>query len=279
MLALKLPWSRFGLLLLLGMIFCPKAADAHDYWLAADGSTDLMPGQDAVIRLWVGDDVTQPEEELYRQAKMWRFVHVAREGTTDLRKSAVDGAAPIVTLPELSPGGHLVAMDRSYSNITLPGWKFKTYLFVEGFAAASEARSAAGKSWAEGKERYSRYLKTFFAVGEARASDSASKSVFGRVLGQRYELVPKTDPSRLKPGQSLTMQVLLERSPAAGVRVVAKSTKGEEIEGETDSHGLVQLTLPVAGDWVIRSVHMRPCSDCKRADWESLWAAYSFRME
>ena len=255
-------------LVLLGFSIA-SPAQAHDYWLRLDSSTAIRPGTDAEIRMWVGDKLSRAEEDEYSARKAKEFVHVSAAGTSDLKGLAKEGMSPVIVLPELSDGGHLVAMTRSYSHITLPGWKFSSYLSTEDFDDVLAARKEAGATWSSGRERYSRYLKMLLQVGSVR------DPTFGTVLGQKYEIVLLNDPMTLQPGESVAVQVLFGGKPAANVRVAARSVQHTGSEGRTDGDGRVSLPLSGRGEWLIRSVHMQPCG-CKKADWESFWASYHF---
>jgi len=244
-------------------------AGAHDYWLSLDSSAAIRAGTDAEIRMWVGDKITRAEEDDYSSKKAKQFLHVSAAGTTDLTKTVKNGAMPVTVLPELPEGGHLVAMIRAYSHITLPGWKFVTYLKHEEFDGVLAARKAAGESWSAGRERYSRYMKTLVQVGPKK------DETFGAVLGQKYEIVPLEDPMAVPAGGTLGIQVLFEGKPAVDVRVVARSVEFGNVESRTDASGQTRLTLAGRGEWLIRSVFMEACG-CEKADWESFWASYHF---
>lgn len=245
-------------------------AEAHDYWMQADITTAVQVGADLDVRMWLGDKLSRGEEEEHRPKKVRSFVHVTAAGTVNLKGRTRKGATPVMALQNLSAGGHMVALTRSSSHITLPGWKFSTYLLTEEFEDVVSARKASGATWSAGKERYTRYLKTLIQVGKA------TDSVFGTVLGQKYEIILLADPMSLSAGQSLPVRVEFDGQPASGVRVVARSIEHQDSEGRTDSSGVVKLPLSGRGEWLVRSVQMRPCSGCEKADWESFWASYHF---
>jgi uncharacterized GH25 family protein len=244
-------------------------AGAHDYWLSLDSSEAVRAGGSAKIRMWVGDKLTRAEEDDYSSERGRQFLHVSAGETIDLRGTVKNGAIPVTTLSELPEGGHLVAMIRAYSLITLPAWKFRRYLKHEDFDEVSAARKAAGQSWSEGRERYSRYMKTLVQVGTKK------DETFGAVLGQKYELVPLEDPMAVPAGGTLGVRVLFEGKPAADVRVVAMSAEFGSVEARTDASGQARLPLAGRGEWLIRSVYMEACG-CEQAEWESFWASYHF---
>lgn len=75
----------------------------------------------------------------------------------------------------------------------------------------------------------------------------ASTAAFAKPLGLALEIVPLTDPVTLKPGDRLTVQVLLQGKPLAGVDVVEDiyidhDTKPKKVK--TDRDGKAVLTVP-----------------------------------
>ncbi|MCP4870483.1 MAG: DUF4198 domain-containing protein [Proteobacteria bacterium] len=250
--------------LLLVLLLLPAAALAHDYWLegTADGAI--------TVRMWVGDSFHKGEEKAYSKRKAGSLVRVSAAGTVDLKPSVDNGVTPVVTFTPEGDGGHLVATTRTASKVSLPGWKFSTYLSHEKFDHVSAARKAAGTSWDEGRERYTRYLKTLVQVG------TKGDEVYGTVLDHRFEIVPLNDPSFVSAGDPLVIRVLFEGKPQPGVRAVARSKSKEEVEAITDANGVARLVLPSADIWNARAVYIRACTGCDDADWESFWASYQF---
>ncbi|MEE2828746.1 MAG: DUF4198 domain-containing protein [Myxococcota bacterium] len=263
--------ASFAFLLVLGSA---ASASAHDFWMEADGVSPAEPGSGLDIRLWVGDSFKKREESPYSTKRALAFQHVSRVGKENLLPRATHGKTPVVSLSDLAVGGHLVAMTRNTTHITMPGWKFTTYLMSEKFETVAAARKAAGTRWSEGRERYTRYLKTLVQVGAAAVG--AGDEVYGTVLGQRYELIPLNDPMSVEPGEALVLRLLFEGKPLEGLRVLARSPEHGEVEARTDANGVVRLVLPERGRWLLRSVHMRACTGCSKADWESFWASYYF---
>ena len=95
------------------------------------------------------------------------------------------------------------------------------------------------------------YCKALIVVGDAARDDPIRWSE----LGQRLEIVPQSDPVVLrKSGGMLQVQVLFEREPLAGVRVVAlpqaAPIEGRK-KGRSDEIGLVSFRLDRPGRWMI----------------------------
>ena len=104
------------------------------------------------------------------------------------------------------------------------------------------------------------FCKALVVVGAAKAEDPVRYSEFG----QRLEIVPQSDPAQLlRHGGSLEVQVLFEREPLAGARVVAipQGAPREGLEAAiTDEIGLATLKLGRPGWWMVRVRH-RPRSE------------------
>ena len=109
-----------------------------------------------------------------------------------------------------SPGSYLIAMERNQSYIKLDAQKFTDYLKEEGLKDIIEQRMKSGESQTEGRERYSRYLKSLVQVGDRR------DDTYKRELGFRLEIIPINNPYLLKLGDSLVVRVLFEGKPLAG---------------------------------------------------------------
>jgi uncharacterized GH25 family protein len=99
-----------------------------------------------------------------------------------------------------------------------------------------------------------RYCKAIAVVGDAPAGDPLRYSEFGH----RLEVVPQSDPVTLRSGAGLEVQVLFEREPLAGARVVAlpEAAPSDGLEAAiTDEIGLAKLNLARAGRWMVRVRH------------------------
>jgi len=96
------------------------------------------------------------------------------------------------------------------------------------------------------------YCKSVQVVGDAKPGHPLRYSE----LGQRLEIVPQTDPVLLaRNGGRLEIQVLYEREPLAGIRVLAmpKQDPAEnQIVKITDEIGVTSFDLTTGGPWLIQ---------------------------
>ena len=258
---------------LAGLLFAWNAW-AHDYWLLPD-RLRVTPGARVALSLWVGDDLVPEEARGWQRERTTRFVHVSSSASEDLLARPVEGASPLLDVALGAPGGHLFVMERNASRIELPADRFEHYLRDEGLDGIIAARRALGESSRAGRERYTRYLKAYVQAGAAR------DAVSSRTMGQAFELVPRDDLSRLRPGRPIRVSVRFRGAALAGVTVEALSRVGDDIghaRAVSDARGVVTFTLDREGTWLLRATHMTRCEACADADWESWWTSYAFGL-
>ena len=204
----------------------------------------------------------------------------------DAQALSKSNATPITRLRESAkevvgeaafPGpGDILLTARTIPNfIQLEPEKFEAYLKDEGLDHVVKWRREHGETKAPGKERYSKYVKSLLLAGP-------SSEYFNHVVGFTIEIVPQANPSLLKAGGSLPVQVLFRGKPIAGIAVetaVAPSSGGKTIVsvvGNTDRNGRIVLPLVQTGLWRIHTLLMERCAEPAAADWESFWATLTF---
>ena len=258
-----------GLLLLV----LATPARGHDYWLAPETYRPRV-GQDVPVRLFIGDHFVSGIERQLRKKMTVRFRLIDSAGTTrDLLKIGTDRQKPVTRFALPAKGTWLLAMQRDWAVIELEAEKFHKYLEHEGLQRIIDARRKAGEADKPARERYRRYLKSLLVAG------NQSTSTWKRKLGHRLEILPLSDPSLVKPGETLSVRVLFDARPLAAAQVTAfgrRAKKVTERSSRTDATGTARLKLDHPGEWVVRLVHMRRCPDRKAADWESFWGAVTF---
>ena len=202
-----------------------------------------------------------------------RFSLFWGEEKLDLVASGQDGKPPVAKITPKAAGGHLIAMNRRPSVIKLEADKFTAYLKEEGLDAIVSRREALGETKREGRERYTRYLKSLIQVGDQH------DETYRRVVGHRLEIIPLVDPSSRKPGESLSVRVMFEDKPLVGAKVFALTRVDKTLHSQsstTNSDGQATFRLDRSGNWLIRLVHMQRAPDGGDVEWESFWGAYMF---
>lgn len=241
-------------------------AFAHDLYLMP-AQTRVPVGEPAVIAAHVGDSFPASESPLdptrivnASAFTSFRIFGMATWGTT----------APITT-----PGSHVIGIGTKPRLLELEAAKWEAYLKDEGLDSILAWRKQNGQSAKQGREMYSKFAKTLIVVG-GQASDG-----YKAVAGFPIEFVLEADPATLKPGATLPVQVLWKGKPAPGLQVelAAAPTKGgTKIAGRTDAEGRLQVKLGQAGRYRVHTVAMERSTNPAEADWESVWASFTFEL-
>ena len=141
------------------------SAAAHEYWLEADNFF-LNVGQATPLHLLVGEALKKEEERVYQGGKTVSFQLFSPIGKFDMRSMADEDVSPILKFSSDRSGTYLFTMERNWSYITLEADKFEAYLRDEGMDYIIAERQRLGESKKEGRERYSRFIKTAIQVGD-----------------------------------------------------------------------------------------------------------------
>lgn len=252
------------------------SASAHEYWFEPD-SFFLKPGQFTALHLYVGEALKKDEERVYQAAKTTSFQMFSAAGTFDMRTMADDGKSPILNFSADKPGTYLLSMERNWSDIKLDAKEFEDYLREDGMEYIVAERARLGETKKEGRERYSRFVKTLIQVGDSQTG-AAKKRV-----GTKLEIVPVENPYSKKYGDSLKLQIFFDGFPLADNAVFAENRDGDKYSTQklrTDRDGKFTVKLDHHGVWFIRLVYMQRCErNCGEADWESFWGSLSFGVK
>jgi len=88
-----------------------------------------------------------------------------------------------------------------------------------------------------------------------------------------------TDPTLLRAGQLLTLQLLANGKPVPSATATARSSGGgHPVLGLTDATGHVTLPIDRESAWLVRTVHMITGAQASvpDVDWDSYWATLAF---
>jgi uncharacterized GH25 family protein len=262
---------RISTLLLVALLV--ESAAAHDYWLAPQTYRPAV-GKPVPVRLLVGDKFDAEIERTLKKSNTVRFQLLDSKGrSVDLLKTSEEGQKPLIQLSLPQPGAYLLTLQRDWARIEMEAEKFHQYLEHEGLTQVIQLRKDSGEADKPASERYRRYLKSLLLA------DGVGGDTWKQQLGHRLEIVPLADPSAVKPGARLPVQVLFESKPLADVQVAAMGRRGKKVtinHARTDKEGRVELKIDHAGEWIVRLVYLRRCSEPEEADWESFWAAMTF---
>jgi uncharacterized GH25 family protein len=232
---------------------------AHDFWIEPTSFTPAA-GELVKLKLLVGERLegeTVPRNERLIE----RFVAI--RGGVEAPVLGLDASDPAGLLRPQTAGGIVIAYRSSRSAIELPAEKFASYLDLEGLPKVKP-----------GREVYSRCAKSLLAVG------GRGDPAFTQPVGLTLELIPEADPYTLNPGAGFTVRVLYRQKPLARALVMALDATAANAPQRvrSDEKGRATFTLPRAGAWLIKVVHMIPAPKDAGADWESFWASLTFSL-
>jgi uncharacterized GH25 family protein len=182
---------------------------------------------------------------------------------------------PLITIDQ--NGTHQIGWHSDVNYISIEPAIFDEYIALEGYKTAIDARK--NKPTTRGRERYSRFLKTYVQVGADKTED------FKKPMDFKIEIIPQTNPAFLKVGDELEVQLLYDGKPLPKKRMMATyetySEKPEDYAQSviTDKNGKVHFKITNPGIWIIRSNHMIAVKNDPKADWESFWANISFQVK
>jgi hypothetical protein len=160
--------------------------------------------------------------------------------------------------------------------LKLSGKEFVAYLEEEGLEDVVSARAAQKRLDEPSRERYSKYLKALFQVGDAGEAPPAA-------LGHAAEILPDQNPYRLRPGDRLTVRCLVDGQPWARKVVFAGGRRGTSDQRfpqqrlVTDEEGRATVALTGSGVWYVKLVAVREVVEAE-ANYESKWATLSFSV-
>lgn len=174
-------------------------------------------------------------------------------------------------------GLHLFVVDWAARQIEIEPKAFTNYLQKEGLEQIVKLRKERNEENKPGRERYSRYLKTFVTQGDG------NQDAYRHVIGQRIELIPLENPASKKVGDTLRVRLLYEGKPVQGAKISATYSGAKHKPGayaqsyRTNKDGVALFRLTHKGVWLVRTVYMLP-SEAPEVDWESFWASMTFEV-
>ncbi len=151
--------------------------------------------------------------------------------------------------------------------------KFISYLKEEGLRTQLETyKTMTGKS----REMYAKFAKTYVVAGQPTGN-------FAKPLGLKIEIIPLVDPSGIKPGKELPVQLLFDGKPIADIQMEIATSRDPRtksvltIAGRTNAEGKLNIQVPTSGKIRLHAVAMNQVK-AETHDWESYWASLTFEV-
>jgi hypothetical protein len=246
-----------------------SSALAHDTW--------LLPAQFAWpaggrIDLELTSGMAFPATEASVQPDRLAATGLRIGGrTVPLDPGKPDATALRLSVPASATGIGALWIATRPRTLSLTPEEVQEYLREIGAAPEVESRWRRQQRW---RETYVKLAKTYVRVGQPTADESWREPV-----GLRLEIVPLVDPTRLRVGSELSVQMLRDGKPWPRFSVSALSSATiEPIMRSTDGDGRAVFTLDRPGPWLLRGTLIEPSSS-PDADWQSLFTTLTVRVQ
>jgi uncharacterized GH25 family protein len=252
------------------------ATPAHDLFFRS-GKYVLAPQASVVVDVLSGT-FSRSENAISRDrlAELALLTPIGRR-TLDLEQWTEDDPKSTVRVTVEGGGTYVLGAAVRPRLLQLSGAEFNAYLKEEGLDDVVAARAEEKRLDEPSRERYSKYLKAIFQVGDAPTDAHATP------LGHAAEIIAEQNPYRLKPGDRLTVRCLVDGRPWARRVLLAggrRGTSDRRLPQQrllTDEAGRATVELTAAGVWYVKLVAIRAIED-PEANYESKWATLSFAL-
>ncbi|MEP6769823.1 MAG: DUF4198 domain-containing protein [Acidobacteriota bacterium] len=192
--------------------------------------------------------------------------------TRDIPGASAGRRSLHLSLPASGEGIACVWLETKPKSIDLKPGQVREYLEEIG-ADPAVGRTWAAKPNAGWREVYVKHAKTFVAVGEKNDDRSWETPV-----GMRLEIVPESDPTRVRAGDRFAVRLLGDGRPVAGFSLgMVHAGEKAGVLRKTDAEGRAVFE-PARPGWIlIRATDLRLSASPDR-DWESDLSTLTLRV-
>jgi uncharacterized GH25 family protein len=264
--------KRRSILLLL-TLFTVTLAVAHEFWLRPK-KFRFAVGEEVKLDFVVGENFTGEFWDM-QVNKVEKAELITAFGRTDITKSVKPTKGTNLTYKVTTQGTQLITLQSNKATIELDAAKFNAYLEEDGLENIIQLRKEQNKTGEGAKERYQRFAKLLLQSG------TKMDEVYKRNVGLRLEIIPDTNPSKLKSGDYLGCKVLFENKPLAHQLVKVFSVVGNRVFLQnmyTENDGTIKFPISSTGPWMVSTVRMLP-SEAPEFDYDSFWASLVFGVD
>lgn len=265
-------------------ILASTALEAHDLFLRP---RDFVVRQGATVDVRVLNGTFTTSEAAVTPERLRDLTVAGPEGVQHPDRSGWRAAGKEsgwqITLG--TPGTHVLGASLTPKSIHLAAPQFNAYLREDGLPDMLASRKATGALQSAAHERYAKHVKALVRVEGRGVPTAAHDTAYRIVLGYPAELVPSSDPYRMKPGGSLEVRALVDGAPVDRQVVIAggRTVTGKlipERQVRTDRQGRARFALTQRGTWYVKFIHMIPvaASPTDSVTHESKWATLTFAL-
>ena len=232
-------------------------------------------GEPVEVEISVGMDFPTSLNAIDPERLTTRAIGPAGESAEVTIRAVEHESRTIATFTPTVPGTWMLASSTRPKQLDMTAAKFNNYLLHDGLAHVLAGRMHRGEMDRDASELYSKYVKCPVQVGAAGEASAAQ-----RVLGERLEIVPLSDPLEASVGGTLSVRVLFDGKPVERANLCWDHPgNGDDFAGQTWTDFVGKAIVPIGktGPMMLRLVHMtRP--ETEQYEWESFWASYSFTV-
>ena len=244
------------------LVLTGSAAMAHNVWINVDNH---FPAVGRTVEIGIAWGHKYPAGRLDQEMKPGNLAYI----------QVIDPDGVKIVPETVSETQYKLTVDKAGA-----------YLVTAGIKPGVFTKTTEGRKWSDKRGVENAISCTSFSI-EAKTvilAGGQNKNLDGKT-GQALEVVPQTDPARIKAGDQLDLLVLFQGQPAAGVAVnaayegytdenqagdVAPHAGGHSKKfpagGTTAADGRVKLTLDRAGYWIVTISHKTPYPDTTVCD-------------
>ncbi len=265
---LPLPFVQFILFLLHTVL------SSHEFWLKPQ-KFSYEQGDEISVRFFVGENF-MGENWTGNQEKVRSLTIFYGGVKDDLSPLVGSGTGDSLVFTMLDAGTVMIAFHSTNSFINLEPDKFNSYLKEDGLQKAIDYREENGETDSLGYEYYQRCAKTLFQVGDLKDKTCSLPT------GLPVDIIPADNPFQLSQGDSLTVKILFQDTPAVNTLVKIWHRENELTEKtdiRSDENGEIKIPVLISGTWMISTVIMERIADDPQAQWQSYWGSLTWGYE
>jgi hypothetical protein len=251
-----------------GLLFAATWASAHDTWLLPDRFA-MPSGGTLTATLSAGDGLKPLNPPKQKRVKSLELVDA--EGRRPYLAWKDRKTSARITFPSPRAGVSCLAYSTVDIDIVIAPKLVDAYLAeiqpAPEVLQAWARQRAAGEPW---RERYAKDAKTCLRAG---GGDAGWPQL--AVLGQTLEFVPTQDPTRLKRGDRIEVELRHLGRPLADTAVRLFAGEHDETVLRTDGQGRVAFDLPRSGRHLLATTRL-DLPAAPGAPWTSRFATLGF---
>ncbi len=113
---------------------------------------------------------------------------------------------------------------------------------------------------------------------------SDSDDFITKPVGQKLEIVPLKNPAKVKAGETLPVQILLDGKPVKMAEVkatfagFAENKEHQAFCGKADIKGIIDIVVLKEGQWIAKVSHKAPYEDPAVSDELTVYSTFTFNV-